>query len=468
MTKRTPRLIIALAVTLVLTPLVSLPQAVFAATFNYNIVLTDNELENSLTMNVSQIQRFLELKSSGLASYSTTDVAGTLKSSAQIIYDAARYWRINPQYLIVRMQVEQSLITTSSPSQRQLDWATGFGVCDSCSTSDPAVIKYKGFFSQVNWAARRFRESYLPDLEQRGYTFTGWGPGITKTTGDGYSVTPINNATAGLYTYTPHVYNGNYNVWRFFNDWFTKIYPDGSLLQAQGEKGVYLIQGGKKRPFMNRTALVSRFDATRIIVVSRTTLELYPNGDPIKFANYSLVRSQDTGRVWLIDGDTKRYIESPSVFRKIGFNPEEVVNASENDLRVYSLGQNISMQSIYPTGVLLQSKENGGVSYVENGVRHAIVSKEILRNKFPTKRPVIVEQATISEYELGDPVLFKDGELVSSPGSNGVYYISNGQRRGVASPEVLESLGLKWKNVIKTTDRAIFLHPEGEKLDLQS
>ncbi|MBI5037993.1 MAG: hypothetical protein HZC01_04825 [Candidatus Kerfeldbacteria bacterium] len=467
MKKRTPRLIIALAFMLVLTPLLSLPQAAFAATFNYNMILTDNELENSLTMTVSQIQRFLELKGSGLARYATTDVAGAQKSAAQIIYDAARYWRINPQYLIVRMQVEQSLITTASPTQRQLDWATGFGVCDSCSVTDPAVIKYKGFFSQVNWAARRFRESYLPDIESRGYTFTGWGPGITKRTGDGYLVTPVNKATAGLYTYTPHVYNGNYNVWRFFNEWFTKVYPDGSLLQAQGEQGVYFIQSGKKRPIMNRSALVSRFDPTRIIIVSRTTLELYPNGEPIKFANYSLIRSQNTGRVWLIDGDLKRYIESPDVFRKIGFNPEEVVNAPEGDLTSYTRGQNINMQSIYPTGVLLQSKESGGITYVENGIRHAIVSREILQNRFPTRRPVIVEEATIREYAAGDPILFKDGELVTSPGSNGVYYISNGQRRGIASPEVMETLGLKWKNLIRTTDKSVFLHPEGPKLNVK-
>ncbi len=447
---------------------VLLPQATSGLTFNRHLILTDTELENSNTMSVAQIQKFLEGKHSGLATYRTTDVSGTTKTAAQIIYDAGKYWRINPQYLMVRLQVEQSLITTASPTQRQLDWATGFGVCDSCSKDDPAIQKYKGFFNQVNWAARRFRESYLPDIDRQGYTFTGWGPNITKSTGDGYSVTPASRATAGLYTYTPYVYNANYNVWRLFNEWFTRIYPDGSLLQVLGERGVYLIQNGTKRPFLTRSAFFTRFDSSRIIQVSPTTIELYPTGAPIKFANYSLVKSTNTGRVWLIDGNTRRYIESPEVFRKIGFNPEEVITAPESDLAVYSIGPNINMQSIYPTGVLLQSKETGGISYVENGVRHSIWSKEILRNRFSNRTPVVVEQQTIDEYPKGDPILFKDGELITSPGSRGVYFISNGKRRGIASREVFEALGFRWDNIIWTTDAALNMHPLGPVLDLEN
>lgn len=465
---RSPRHIIVLISLFLLSLALILPQPVLAATFNRNLILTDNELENPNTMTVSQIQTFLQNQGSGLANYKTTDVNGTVKSAAQIIYDAGRYWRMNPQYLLVRLQVEQSLITTSSPTQRQLDWATGFGVCDSCSKDDPAIQKYKGFFNQVNWAARRFRESYLPDLSTKGYTFTGWGVGITKTSGDGYAVTPATKATAGLYTYTPHVYNANYNVWRLFNQWFTRSYPDGSLLQVQGEHGVYLIQDGKKRPFLTRSAFFSRFDSSRIIQVSPTVIDLYPTGTPIKFANYSVVRSTDTGRVWLIDGNTRRYIESPEIFRKIGYNPQEVENAPETDLAVYSIGPNINMKSIYPTGALLQSKETGGISYVEDGIRHSIWSREILRNRFANRTPIVVEEASITQFAKGDPIKFKDGELITSPSSRGVYVISNGMRRGISSAEVFNALGFRWDNIIWTTDAALNLHPLGDPLTLDN
>ncbi|MFA6098388.1 MAG: hypothetical protein WCV50_00875 [Patescibacteria group bacterium] len=441
------------------------PVTALAVTFNPNHIISDIDMTNANATSLARIQNFLSGQGA-LGTYKTTDANGNEKTAAEILYEVGRQWTINPQYLMVRMQIEQSLITDSTPSQAQLDWATGYAVCDSCSKDDPAVAKYKGFYNQVLWSARKIRESYLADLELYGRTFTGWGPGITKTTGDGYQVTPANNATAALYTYTPYVYNANFNIWKFWNQWFTKHYPDGSLVQVEGENGVYLIKDGKRRPFLSRSALVSRFDPSKIILVSLSDINAYPDGAPIKFANYSLILSNETGRVYLIDGDQRRYIESPDVFREIGFNPEEIIKASESELSAYSFGPNINMRSIYPTGVLLQSKETGGISYVENGVRQSIWSKEILKNRFATRKPVVVEQSEIDQYPQGDPITFKDGELITSPGMHGVYFVNNGIRHGIASKETFDALGFQWKNIIWTTDKAVLIHLEGDPIDI--
>ena len=117
------------------------PQLVLAAEFNRNYILSELDLTNADSMNVTRVQKFLEAKNSGLATYSQNDPWGDEKTAAQIIYDAGKYWTISPQYILVRMQVEQSLTLATNPTQRQLDWATGYAVCDSCSTSDPAVQK---------------------------------------------------------------------------------------------------------------------------------------------------------------------------------------------------------------------------------------------------------------------------------------------------------------------------------------
>jgi len=447
-----------------------LPANISAATFDQNYILSDNELVNKSAMSLSRIQSFLEEKGS-LGGYKFTDPWGVEKSAAQIIYDAAQYWGINPQYLLVRMQIEQSLITDPTISQRQLDWATGYGVCDSCSTSDPNVIKYKGYFNQVNWAARALQgDKYLGGLATRGTTISGWAPGITKIITDTFGtfeVTPFNNATAAMYTYTPHVYNANYNLWYYMNKWFQKNYPDGSLLQVAGEQGVWLIKNGERRPFYSRTALLSRFDISKIIQVSKSDIEAYDIGTPIRFANYSLVRSIESGRTYLIDGDNKRYIESPEVFRAIGFNPEEVIDASDVEIDDYSNGQNINNASIYPTGVLLQSKENGGISYVENGVRHSIYSPQILNSQFSNRVPVVVEQSTIDKYPRGADIKFKDGELITSPGYRSVFVISNGYRRPIDSADTFNTLGYKWNQIIHTTDKSVQLHPLGDFVSLE-
>ncbi|XOU94948.1 MAG: hypothetical protein ACNFW9_02660 [Candidatus Kerfeldbacteria bacterium] len=463
--KITKKIVIISFISLLITP-----QLTMALTFNPNFIMSDNDLVNSTSMSVNRIQSFLDSKGA-LGSYVTLDPWGNQKTAAQIISDAGTYWGISPEYLMVRMQIEQSLITDPTLIERQYDWATGYGVCDSCSTSDPNVIKYKGFFNQVNWAARALKgDYYLGGLATRGTTISGWAPGITKTISDTFgtfAVTPVNDATAVMYTYTPHVYNGNFNIWTYWNRWFTKNYPDGSLLQAEGDSGVFLIQLGKKRPFYSRSALVTRFDVSKIILVSPTDLDAYETGKPIRFPNYSLIRSTDSGRVFLIDGDNRRYIESPEVFRQIGFNPEEIIEATDSELNDYTWGDNITINSIHPTGILLQSQENGGISYVENGIRHSIWSREIFQSRFANRKPVVVEQTTIDQYEQGDNILFRDGELVTSPGTRSVFIISNGQRRPVASADAFNSLSFEWSNLITTTDKALSIHPLGESIGLE-
>jgi len=175
-----------------------------------------------------------------------------------------------------------------------------------------------------------------------------------------------------------------------------------------------------------------------------------------------LLQSIESDRVYLIDGDYKRYIESPEVFRAIGFNPEEVIHASDAEINEYLDGVNINSSSIHPTGVLLQSQETGGISYVENGVRHSIYSPQILQSQFSRRVPVVVEQTTIDEYPRGADIKFKDGEIITSPNYRSVFVISNSQRRPIDSADTLNSLGYQCDQIIHTTDKTVSLHPLGE------
>ncbi len=435
------------------------PQIALAASFNPNYIISDNDLVEKNALTVAQIQKFLNNRGGAVAGYKQADPWGTTRSAAEIIYNAAQYYTISPKYLIVTIQKEQSLITDTTPTQYQYDWATGYGVCDSCSVSDPQVKQYKGFYNQVNWAAKRNRY-YIDTAGQ--WNFKVGGTYII----DGQSVTMQNQATVNLYTYTPHLH-GNENFWTLWTKWFTKQYPDGSLLQVQGTAGVYLIQNGLKRPFFSKTALISRFDPKNIILVSRTDVDAYPDGQPIKYPNYSLLRSKQTGRIYLIDGNDKRYITSPQVFIDIGFNPEEVIVVEESDLNSYTVGLDLTQQSEYPTGVLLKSKLNGGIAYVQDGTRHPIMSREILQNRFPNRVPVLVEQTSIDAYPRGEPIKFKDGTLVTSPGANGIWVISNGMRRGITSKQAFDALGYKWTNIVKTNDNALLtVHPEGDPISV--
>jgi len=429
------------------------------ADFNPDYIISDQELTDYNAMSLAQVQKFLEDKGSSLAHYATIDTDGLGRTASEIIWRVAQSYKISPKVLLVTLQKEQSLVTTAVPTQKQLDWAAGYGICDSCSMSDPTLQKYKGFATQVDYAAG-WKRWFLENAATLSWVKQ---PGITYLI-DTYQITPNNLATAAFYTYTPH-YHGNYNFWKLWQDWFGKFFPDGTVLKETDGTSIWLIQRGLRRQFSSYSAFVSRYSPEKLISVSKSELENYELGTPIKFPDYSLLRSP-TGTVYLLVGDTRRGFSSNEVFKTIGFNPEEVMDATWEDLNFYVENDPITLQSVYPTGALLQDKTSGGVYFVENGIKKPLWSKQFLTLYFKDKKITAVSVDELKKYSTGEPVKFKDGELVLGESSPTVYFISNSERRPIPSEQVFTGLGFKWENIVKTTDKILSLHPIGTPIYL--
>ncbi|MFA6271588.1 MAG: hypothetical protein WC693_00575 [Patescibacteria group bacterium] len=444
-----------------------LPTFAQAYSININNIITDTELLDSSSMSLTRIQSFLKDKGSYLTNYSTGG-----KTAAEIIFDAANYYHINPKYILVRLQVEQSLIYDSSPMDTQLQRAMGYG-CPDGGSCNP---EYSGFYNQIYKSAEALQGSkYLQGIRDRGYTISGWGPGITKKTLDEIFITPENAATAVLYTYTPWVgkYGGGNQQWggtslvgKLFQEWFIRHYIDGTLVQAEGQNGVYLIKNGKKYPFRNKTTLLANYDPNKIIIISPNELDAYELGPDIRFPDNVLIQSPK-GTVYIIIDGVKRGMSSKEVFSYLGFNPEEVIPASWSEVNSVPEGEPITTDSLFPTGILLQSRQTGGVGYVENGIWHPIMSKQILQSRFRNRILTPVDQSELEKYPKGDYVKFKDGELVTSEQTGIVYVISNGQKRPFQNSDAFISLGYNWDNIIWTNQRSLDIHPTGATIKVQ-
>jgi len=438
---------------------------VLALEFNPNYVLSDEDLTNYQSMTLDDIQKFLERKGSYLATYVSEDTDGLMKSASEIIHRVANTWYISPKFLLALIQKEQSLVEDPTPTQKQLDWAAGYAVCDSCTTVDEQIQRWRGFAKQIRSAAMQYREGYLIDLAENGETAAGYGPGKIIEI-DNQIVIPYNNATAANYTYTPHIH-GNQSLWNIWQRWFTQLYPNGSLLQAAGEPGIWLIQYGQKRPFYSMAALLSRYDIGNVIPVSKTDLDQYETGKPIKFPEYSLLRSP-RGTIFLLDDDKLRGIDSWETFKTIGFNIDEVIDVEWSDINLYEPGETITLKSAYPQGALLQDKSTGGVYWIQDGKKYPIWSREIMATRFGNWFIRQVNTDELTKYETMPPVGFNEGTLVKSPTNPGVYVISEGMRRPIPSADVFEGMGYKWENIITTSEKALSLHEIGEPLYLLS
>ncbi len=487
-TKNINILIGAISILFLSVPLVSKAQLPVDPGFNPSRIIEDADLLDYDSMSLGDIQNFLEKHNSYLANYKTTDTYGVMNSAATIIYNASHnnydcdgvnlsdkptetekivkckhITTVNPKFLLVLLQKEASLIDDSNPSQRRLDRATGY----ACPDNWVCNPYYKGFGKQVNSAALQFL-SYMKEPNR--YNYRAGGQYVFNNTLNPYctaatkrmSIRPQNKATAALYNYTPHVFNGNYNVYRLWKKYFPNIsrtYPDGSIIKANGDPRIWLIEGGKKRHFANWSSFISRFRPQQIVKVNSDELNNYPEGPEIKFANYSIVQTPDKKLYLLVDG-TKRPFKNQSVFKKIGFNPAEIDQASASDLKDYKLGKTITTQSSYITGALLKDSKTKKIYYVTDDSK-ALVDKEILNIKFPGQKIIEKSHKELAKYATTSPVLLDDGSLVRTKNYPLIYLISNHKKRPFIKQEVFNKLNYNPDNVITLSSQFLYNYDMG-------
>ncbi|MBN8883053.1 MAG: hypothetical protein J0H73_12155 [Salana multivorans] len=275
-------LVLALAVGASVVPSATIAGASAAPGWDAGYIISDATFYDSTRMSADQIDAFLRAKgascvssASGIpclkdyretttsraaTSYCAAYTGGANQSAAAIIADVARACGINPQSLIVTLQKEQALVTTTAPTARKYQIAMGYGCPDTAACD----TQYYGFFNQIYSAASQFQR-YRANPRNYGYV-AGRNNTINyhPNAACGSSQVYIKNqATAGLYNYTPHQPNaaalateygngdscssyGNRNFYNFFYNWFgnpTGQTPFGSVDQVTAD-GPWITVGG--------------------------------------------------------------------------------------------------------------------------------------------------------------------------------------------------------------------------------
>lgn len=438
-----------------------MPSAAFAA-FNPNAIISDREFTNTSSMTLQQINTFL--MRGFLGSHSTLDWTGVRRSAGEIIYNAAIGAGVSPKVLLVTLQKEQSLITSEHPSLNQLDWAMGYGVCDDCSKSDPAIQRWKGFGKQVNSTALQFAEGYLADIAAVGTTLGKYGPGVEVTV-SGETLIPENAATAALYAYTPHI-SGNQLFYTLWNQWFSTTYPSGALLKSEGNPNVYLIERGVRRHITNWSAFISRFNPNLIVTVSQSVIDNYEDGLPISFPNYSLFIDEQNNRYLLVDQSIRPFA-SEAAFRGLGFNDDELIEVDSDELQNFTIGEEITTSEQAALGAIYVLP-NGTQFYVYAGKHHFIPAPEVATARFRTLQPVLVDPNILGQFQEGPVLTFPDGSLLEDHETGKRYFVSDGDIRYIPSDELFSAYGWNNSEIIPTTQKTLKFHPIGEELEAPS
>lgn len=336
-------------------------------------IIEDNVFTNANSMTVEQIQLFLNSKVSSCDTYGTQTSefgGGTRaqwaasrgystpftclknytengKSSAQIIFDVAHQYQINPQVFIVLLQKEQGLVTDSWPLTTQYRTATGYG-CPDTAACDSV---YYGFTNQLNWSGKMFRSIlnnsptwYSPYT--LGNNFIQWSP----TASCGGSIVNIENrSTQALYNYTPYQPNqsalnagygsgdscgayGNRNFFLYFRDWFN--YNGGpAAFKSTSSSTIYVPINGYKLVATSAAVLQDYgISLDSIQTVSQEYVDSIPN--PPAESNISsgighIIKSnqdddEDGASVYLISRGQRYKVQNMSQVYSLGFTDSDI------------------------------------------------------------------------------------------------------------------------------------------------
>lgn len=346
--------------------------AASGADFNPGNIISDAEFFTPDTMTPDQIQAFLVQKNPNcragytcLTNYAEATPAQPARfgcssyggspwqSAASIIWAAGHSCGINPKVLLVLLEKEQGLVTDSWPSSRQFRSATGFA-CPDTAACDSA---YYGFTNQVFSAASQYRR-YQARPNSFGYlagqvNTIYWSPNSACGSS---RVFIENQATAGLYDYTPYRPNaaalnnmygvgdscssyGNRNFFRIYTDWFGSTQgPGASLISADGR--VYVVNGGTKYYVPSSEVLLRLAALGGVVQVSSSYAAIFTTA-PVEAS--PVVQDVSTGRVYLAERDgTIHWFSSCDLVTEFGYSCGTVTNLRSDQVARFAQGGAVS------------------------------------------------------------------------------------------------------------------------------
>jgi len=465
--------------------------------FNPNKLIEDKVFSDTQTFGGADgVQKFLVAKNSVLANTSSEFVSklkepqtvslkqglddpqpnlGRLRTAAELIWDASVQSGLNPQVIIVTLNKEQGLITSANnydtaKMQKALDRAMGF----DCPDSGGCGNLFPGFYYQLFGNFDSEGNRYLgaaKSLMKSFATAGGRGPAINgaaskvgqiitlENTLGGYenilpqqTITLSNNATAALYRYTPHVFNGNYNFYKFFQAWFK--YPNGTLLKLASNSDTYIIQNGVRLLVPQFVAQARGLDINSTITVSPTEYESYQTDKPLGPADNTVV--QDSAGIKYVFINNVRHQASDLVIKQRGLSLNNVLSITPADSLIFEAGTVLPPKD----GTIIRGVADKSVYLVVDGKIKMFSAYTFAQNKIKAKDIYMVPDTEITTYTKNGFVAPLDGSLVKINNDNTVYLVENSLKRPLLA-DIFKIRGFSLKNVASISSDEMNALPVG-------
>ncbi len=185
-------------------------------------------------------------------------------------------------------------------------------------------------------------------------------------------------------------------------------YREGTVIQGSGPT-VYVISEGKKRPFVSVNAFNGLGYKWGIIKrVSDAHLSLYETGEAISenssYPEGALIQQEGDPTVWQIKDGKRKPVPSISVFNANKWGWNYVLKANAEQLNKFSQGNAVG----YPDGSLL-ADPSGKVYKIDQGKKRWVRSaRDFTRAGYKWNKIISVQSADVDKFEEGDDIVGND------------------------------------------------------------
>ena len=440
--------------------------AAIAADFDPGNIISDSVFFDPNDMSADEVQSFLATKGANcvageqacLKNYTATTVArtadglcqgyegGLVQSGAQIVAGVARSCGINPKVLLVLLEKEQSLVSRSKPTTLAYRTATGFGCPDTAACD----AQYYGFFNQLYSAGRQYQK-YAANPGDFRYKAGQSNPIYyhPNATCGVSNVFIANQATAGLYNYTPYQPNaaaltnlygtgdscgayGNRNFWRIFSDWFGNPQSASFLLRTAENASVYVVSGTTKYPIGDVATLSALSPLGAVGFVSQQYLDRRTTGRAM-----SRVVLAPNGSVSFIDAGIRLPFSSCAQVADYGASCDSLVTLAQPLVDAFASGPPIT--ALYRT-------TSGKAFSVSGGAKREVVDDAALTQAGLSTSGVTLLESGLAYLPYGVPVT-RDGVVLKNRATGAVTVSAGGAfttvSEGVRAATALASLPVR-------------------------
>lgn len=172
-------------------------------------------------------------------------------------------------------------------------------------------------------------------------------------------------------------------------------YPDDAIFQINGD--YYILINQQLAKFSSTKAFLSQYDTSQAIAKDQDFIKNYTvAADPIGYADGTLISSGISA--FIVSSGKILPINEVSTFAADGYNWNDVIPASADEIALYQRDKLFTLSSPHPDGTIMLTADDGKYYMIKDGQKHLLPSAVIAKS-WLKEHPVIVSSKSLQIQE---------------------------------------------------------------------